>query len=210
MKMLDLMIQNCISFKIIWGFFHKFFSNVLCYMYVLSIKTNFFDNYFKIIFFWEKKLTWHCTLITVFKTRKHSGTPNPLDILSYFSQYWNQYFKLEILSNTFEGNKILPPWNFINLSFWTIYKLAIPTPGYQHQVTPMTSLSMPGHDWAHLVTPKPTASFLHNYLYAKNLRYWLFSSRDIDDQETLKSYWTRVHLVYILRLPVLNCKKKYF
>ena len=149
MKMLDLMIQNCISFKIIWGFFHKFFSNVLCYMYVLSIKTNFFDNYFKIIFFWKKKkLTWHCTPITVFKTRKHSGTSNPLDILSYFSQYWNQYFKLKILSNTFEGNKILPPWNFINLSFWTIYKLAIPTPG-----DPYDKFK---HAWAWLGTPGHT------------------------------------------------------
>ena len=34
--------------------------------------------------------------------------------------------------------------------------------------------------------------FFGNYLYVKNLRHWLFSSRDIDDQKILKSDGMRV------------------
>ena len=84
--------------------------------------------------------------------------------------------------------RVLFPLEFNNLSFWiTSNKYGHNT----HRPIKFTSGGS-GHTQIDAVVLHALFSLLH-YLYAKDLRHWLFSSRDIDEQRTMWFYWTRAH-----------------
>ena len=99
--------------------------------------------------------------------------------------------------------RALFPLEFNNLSFWiTSNKYGHNT----HRPIKFTS-GGPGHTQTDAVVLLALFNLLH-YLYAKDLRHWLFSSRDIDEQRTMWFIGRGHILVYNLKLCLLNWWKK--
>ena len=110
-------------------------------MFLLCIKTNFFDNYFK-LFISRKKAHMVCTLIIGFSLGKQENTLEPLIPLIYCNILANNLNVYPVL----QGKKTFANLKF-NQSLNQLYQPQI------HQSHPMTSLSMSGHDWASLAKP---------------------------------------------------------
>ena len=70
---------------------------------------------------------------------------------------------------------------------------------------------MAGHKWSHATNSSTARCYVFgNYFYAKNLRYWFFPFRDIDDQRILQFDWTGIHLVNDLENYLIHDKKTFF